>query len=86
MGQVVIHGISFAQDCFTGNSRHGFDYLFEWYQANRIAYSPFPITASIGGGKAFQGFLTALTSDVQDPVHRTIQYQMTVSLLPNAIN
>jgi len=86
MGQVVLHGLSFATDCFSGNGVHGFNMMFEWYQGNRIAAQSTPVIVTIGGGKAFQGFITALTGDVQDPVYRTIQFQLTISLLPAALN
>ena len=85
MGQIVVHGISFAQDC---NSRtdHGFERLLGWYEQNRIAVRKAPVTVTIGSNKAFKGFLTALAGDVQDSLHRTIQFQLTISLLPDTLS
>jgi hypothetical protein len=90
MGQIVIHGLSFAQKCTGGGGSdsgpHGFEKLFEWYEKNRIAVRKAPVTVTIGIGKSFEGFVTALSGDVQDTQHRTIQFQLTVSLLPPARN
>lgn len=82
MGQITLHGLSFAQKCSGNEAPHGFELLFNWYEKNRVATRKAPVTVTIGIGKTFQGFLTALTGDVQDPLHRTIQYQLTMSLLP----
>jgi len=97
MGQIVLHGLSFAQACpqavrgaqntqqaFIGaqDSKHGFQLLYEWYKRNRIAARKLPITATIGLDSSFEGFLTALSGDVQDPLHRTIQFQLTLATLP----
>lgn len=86
MGQVVIHGLSFAQQCVNGSDTgtdHGFERLFKWYKENRVAVRKDPVTVTIGASTAFKGFITALNGDVQDAVHRTIQFQMTISLLPD---
>lgn len=86
MGQVVIHGLSFAQQCQGGtaaNTDHGFERLFKWYKENRVAVRKDPVIVTIGVNTAFKGFITALNGDVQDPVYRTIQFQITISLLPD---
>jgi len=67
-----------------GGNKHGFELLFEWYAINRIAARKGPVKVTIGSGTTFKGFVTALTGDVQDALHRTIQFQMTISLLPDA--
>ena len=87
MGQVTLHGLSFSADCAAGKdekSQHGFELLYKWYAANRIAVRRDPVTVTIGLETTFQGFLTALTATVQDPMHRTIQFQMTIATLPEA--
>lgn len=87
MGQVQLHGLSFMSsdgNC-SGFGRHGFELLFEWYAANRIAARKGPVRVTIGRDTNFKGFVTALTGDVQDALHRTIQFQMTISLLPEVI-
>lgn len=86
MGQITIHGLSFAQACpgeKQAATNHGFELLYQWYVANRIAARKAPVVATIGIGTAFQGFVTALNGDVQDSLHRTIQFQMTIATLPN---
>lgn len=97
MGQVVLHGLSFAEKCGTRSSSdfvgpapagardHGFELLFKWYSTNRIAARKLPVRVTIGQRTNFDGFVTALSGDVQDTLHRTIQFQMTISLLPDAV-
>lgn len=98
MGQIVLHGLSFAQACpqtrttnatrqaaiGSQNVKHGFELLYEWYKQNRIAARKAPVTATIGWNTSFEGFVTALNGDVQDSLHRTIQFQMTIATLPTA--
>lgn len=85
MGQVVLHGLSFSDQCpgNRGAEDHGFELLFRWYARNRIAARKAPVRVVIGRSTIFDGFVTALTGDVQDSLHRTIQFQMTISLLPD---
>jgi hypothetical protein len=64
---------------------HGFELLFGWYTANRIAARREPVRVTIGRSTNFNGFVTALTGDVQDALHRTIQFQLTISLLPDVV-
>ena len=101
MGQVQLHGLSFMaseDQCSgvaggnptprmpgAGGSKHGFELLFEWYTKNRIAARRDPVRVTIGRDPNFKGFVTAVTGDVQDALHRTIQFQMTISLLPDVI-
>lgn len=85
MGQIVLHGLSFAQACPNEKfqaTQHGFELLYQWYRANRIAARKAPVTATIGLSTAFEGFVTALSGDVQDSLHRTIQFQLTLATLP----
>jgi len=88
MGQVMLSGLSFAQQCNNGQPQadHGFELLLRWYQANRIAARKAPVRVNIGRSTNFDGFVTGLTGDVQDSLHRTIQFQMSISLLPDAVN
>jgi hypothetical protein len=85
MGQIVLHGLSFAQTCPNEKEKanvHGFELLYQWYLRNRIAARKAPVTATIGLNTSFEGFVTALSGDVQDSLHRTIQFQMTIATLP----
>jgi len=100
MGEVTLHGLSFAQDCNakpppsfvgppppTGNNvqgPHGFERLFGWYQDSRLAVNPNPVTVRLGFKTIFKGFMTGITGDVNDSMTRTIQFQLTISLLPDA--
>ena len=98
MGQVRLHGLSFQTACPPPGSsdtqallqgasgeKHGFELLFDWYTKYRIAAIKNPVRVTIGRETNFDGFVTALTGDVQDALHRTIQFQMTISLLPDVI-
>jgi hypothetical protein len=82
MGQVDLHGICFAQDCTQDSGEHGFEKLFAWYEQNRISVRKDPVTVTIGVNKSFEGFVTALTGDAQDAQTRTINFNLTISLLP----
>lgn len=85
MGQVDLHGICFAQPCVDGGvsiPEHGFEKLFKWYESNRISVRREPVVVTIGVNKSFQGFVTALTGDAQDAQTRTINFNLTISLLP----
>jgi hypothetical protein len=94
MGQITLHGLSFAAGCPASSSaaslpnvpwaNHGFELLYSWYKVNRVAARRAPVIATIGLGTAFEGFVTSLTGDVQDPVHRTVQFQMTIATLPDS--
>jgi hypothetical protein len=85
MGQITVHGLSFAQQCPGGSGPHGFERLLTWYDQNRVAVRKEPVTVTIGVGTTIQGFVTALTGDVQDPAHRTIQFQLTIAVLPDPL-
>lgn len=81
MGQIDVHGLSFSTACESGG-KHGFELLYQWYKQNRIAVNKKPVIVTIGRETSFQGFVTALTGDVQDSMHRTIQFQMSIATLP----
>lgn len=92
MGMVNLHGLSFAQACpppenqqpeVDNSDNHGFELLYKWYQTYRIAARKAPVTVAIGNNTRFQGFVTGLSGDVQDSMHRTIQFQMTIATLPD---
>lgn len=94
MGQVQLHGLSFANQCggeptaqggIDSAEDHGFERLFRWYTDNRIAAQKAPVRVTIGRRTNFNGFVTALSGDVQDALYRTIQFQMTISLLPDSV-
>jgi len=96
MGDITLHGLSFAQPCLTSSSvaqvagagvaGHGFEELFNWYSANRIAATPLPAQVRIGANTTFKGFITGCTGDVADSKTRTIQFQITISLLPDDLS
>ena len=72
MGDITLHGLSFAQPCPTPSvgrpttaalppapgGVHGFERLFDWYSANRIAATPLPARVRIGAKTTFKGFIT----------------------------
>lgn len=97
MGQVVIDGLSFANKCTASGStvaqfnpglvtfKHGIEEMIDWYERNRLSARKDPVFVTIGRSKAFAGFITSLSSSVQDPEKRTINFQLTVSLLPDSV-
>ncbi len=86
MGQVVLNGLSFSAQCpDDGSQQHGFEKLMTWYRANRIASRKGAVRVIIGRSTVLDGFVTALTADLQDALHRTIQFQMTISMLPDVL-
>ena len=98
MGDITLHGLSFAQACPQvqpagavlpppqSRGLHGFEQLFEWYSLNRIAATPEPARVRIGSKTTFKGFITGCTGDVADSKTRTIQFQLTISLLPDDLS
>jgi hypothetical protein len=98
MGDITLHGLSFSPGCPQSlggqpNLRpHGFESLFDWYSANRIAAQETPATVTIGSGvgggspTTFKGFIIGCTGDVADSKTRTIQFQITISLLPDKLS
>lgn len=97
MGDITLHGLSFAQACPSAQAPasilpaaqtglHGFEELFNWYSLNRIAATPEPARVRIGAKTTFKGFITGCTGDVADSKTRTIQFQITISLLPDDLS
>jgi len=68
----------------TESSEHGFELLYRWYKTNRVAANPNPVKTTIGTSNTFEGFVTSLVGNVDDPAKRTVSYQMTIALLPEA--
>ena len=82
MGQIVLHGISFADQCPANtNSPHGFEYLLRWYAQNRIAARKFPVGVTIGANTVFNGFVLGINSEAADPESRTISFQLTLGVI-----
>jgi len=79
-----IRGLVPTQTTPTGAGRHGFELLYDWYENNRLAAKLSPVTVTIGRSTIFKGFLTSLTGSVQDPIHRTIEYSLTIATIPGA--
>jgi hypothetical protein len=101
MGDITLHGLCFADDCSSPTpphgvtnlggtaqpgQKHGFELLYDWYLNSRMSVNASPVTVTIGQGTVFKGFITGLTGDVKDAMTRTIQYQITVSMLPPTLN
>lgn len=90
IGTIQLHGLSFASDCADVtpglNESHGFERLYAWYRRNRLAVRQSPIAVTIGRDTTFQGFVTGLTGDVQDPANRTVTFQLTLATLPDRGN
>jgi len=82
MGQIVLHGLSFQGDCTSGGEEHGFDQVYDWYKANRVATKSEPVIITIGIRTRFHGFITSFTADAQDSQNMTIPFQVTVAILP----
>ena len=82
MGQVVIHGISFADLCPANNmGAHGIEYLLRWYAQNRIAARKFPVQIAIGANTVFQGFLIGVNFEAGDPESRIVSFQLTLAVI-----
>ena len=89
MGDITLHGLSFAGGtCGRGGQggKHGFEELFSWYTANRIAAQKAAAKITIGRNTTFKGFIIGMTGDAADPKSRTIQFQLTISLLPDDLS
>lgn len=89
MGDITLHGLSFAGGTCGENGQagnHGFEQLYSWYTRNRIAVQKEPAKVTIGRDTTFTGFIIGMTADAADPKTRTIQFQITLSLLPDDIS
>jgi len=84
MGTVELHGMSFADQCPSSfGEAHGFEKMIVWYQLSRIASYREPVTVSIGRNTTFKGFITGMSGDVQDTLRRTINWRISVAILPD---
>ncbi len=86
IGEVIVHGLSFPKSCTgNGNNQHGFELLLQWYNENKLSANKSPIRVTIGSSTSFDGFAVSLAGNVKDAATRVIQFQLTLSLLPDAI-
>jgi hypothetical protein len=81
MGQIVISGISFQEGCYTATG-HGFNRVYDWYTQNKLSNRTEPVIVTVGQNTIFKGFITSLSSDVNDSQNRTISFQLQMSVLP----
>jgi len=88
MGTVELHGLSFAEQCPSkeGGTKHGFESMIEWYQTSRIAAYRDPVTVRIGRSTTFKGFVTGMSGDVQDSLRRTINWRISIAILPDVVS
>jgi hypothetical protein len=64
-------------------SAHGFEEIIDWYKQSRVAaYRP-PVTVTIGRETSFKGFVTGMSGDVQDTMRRTVNWRISVAILPD---
>lgn len=86
MGQVQLNGLCFAQtSCGEGGGEtHGFENLYQWYATNRLAARKSTVTTILGTKTGFEGFLVDLMGNVADGMTRTIQFKMSIAVLPAA--
>jgi hypothetical protein len=83
IGQISIFGLSMTRDCKSpGDTKHGFEKVYKWYQDNRIAKKKAPITISIGQDTTIEGFVVGLNADAVDPQTRVMQFAIQMAVFP----
>jgi hypothetical protein len=82
IGQMTISGLSLARNCAQMDDvEHGFEKLFKWWRANRLANRKTPIVVTIGQ-TPIEGLLVSQVADVVDPSTRIMQFGLTLMTLP----
>ena len=85
IGEMIISGISIAYDCDRpGDTEHGIEKVFRWYQANRASKRRTPLLLQLGRKTTFYGFLTNFGTDVLDHKMNLMQYRLGLHVLPEA--
>ena len=85
IGQINISGLSFTRDCTGGDPDgpdHGFERIFRYYAANRVAARQDPIKITFGQQTVIKGFVVGMSGDAVDPQTRIMQYGLNVMVLP----
>ena len=84
MGQILISGISFADQCPGLTPKSGIEYVLEYYEMNRLGRRPTPVTIQLGTTPAgrFIGFLTGLQVNLQQAETRMATFGLTFAAFP----
>lgn len=92
IGTTSLSGLSFANSCdldvpglaanLLGGQLHGGELVYDWYKRNRVSRRKAPIRVMVGL-TPIDGFVTAFTADVIDPMSQLIQWGLTLRNLPD---
>lgn len=74
-GELTVNGLAFMQDC-TNATIGGLARLYDWYELNRISHRGSPLKLVVTPGVVFNGFLTGLRFQVEDPSISLIQFSL----------
>lgn len=82
VGQMVFSGLSFACPCpELTNASNGLEQIYLWYRNRRVARRPAPVRIMLGGS-AFDAFAIGMGGDVLDASTGLMQWNLTLSVLP----
>lgn len=82
MGQFTLSGLSFRCICPGLGGEHGASKMLTWYKTNRVSKRQRPVTITIGS-QVLEGFVVGFTEDVVDPSTELVQWNATMSTLPD---
>lgn len=84
-GELILSGISFAEDCESGGqSRHGVENIMRWYANNKISASGRPVRVMIGDF-AFDGLSVKRSIDISDSTTRLVRWSLPLLTLPERL-
>jgi hypothetical protein len=81
VGQIMLEGLSFVENCGGGGGQHGMEQMLEYYKNNKLSSKKDPVQILIGG-TTITGFITGMTNDVVDPKTWLAKYQLSVAIMP----
>jgi hypothetical protein len=65
MGTMSLEGLSAAYSCTdSGDTQHGIEKIYSWYQANKLSALSTPLTFVLGASTTLTAFLGAFSADV----------------------
>lgn len=81
MGRIDLTGMAFTSVCNQKNKSHTAKNVLDWYKTNKASMRGDAIRVSIFD-YAFQAFLIALSAEVVDDKTQLVQWNLTLSTLP----
>lgn len=81
ISEITVGGIAMAADCLQ-EGPSGVELLWDYYQKNKISAKGTPVGIAIGTKMSFQGFLTGVSLNANDPQSGLSQWGMKFAFHP----